>query len=307
MKNKLMIITCILISLVIVLLSFGEIIRDYMPNLLEYNTIKKQCPGEYEICTKFKSKEDLDYYIKNENPSKKFDAITLASYVVETSNNFGILVFLSPLTMILLVVFKIHDEISSGYIENILTRVSYKQLMKIYISIALKAALLIPFLYIFIFLISCIITRFNFMSISETMLLSPGVDTFKYNHFIIYSIWLLSTQYLLHFSYALIGLLASFVSKSKIISVALGYIFFVIICILYLIFGAFVMRNLFGFYYNETNYFNLIGQYWFFNDIVNPWISYFIVISVICLISILIYIYAGKKEKVIELYEKQST
>ena len=80
----------------------------------------------------------------------------MASYVVETSQNFGLLVFLLPFLVIANVILKIHDEISSGYIKNKLNRMSYKDVMKEYFLVALKSSLLVIFVYLFIFLISSV-------------------------------------------------------------------------------------------------------------------------------------------------------
>lgn len=303
MKNKLIIIICILFPLVVVIASFGEIISDYMPNLFEYNTVKNSCPSEKKICQKFKTQEELDTYLAND-PRKKFDAITLSSYVIVCSSNFGILVFLSPLIMVLLVIFQIQDEISSRYIENILTRTNYKSLLKKYVLVAAKAALLIPLIYAVILFISCLITRFDFSHISSAAL-HPETSTFEYNHFMSYSLVLSSFLYLLHFAYALIGVFMSFISKNKIICSILGYIYFVVLNLTYMIIGAFVIRDFFGFKFGTDNYFNLLGQYWFINDTANIWVSYLTLLSVVGLNLLIVYIFMGKKERAVRLYEKQ--
>lgn len=303
MKNKLIIVICILIPFITVIASYNEVIRDYMPNLLEYNTVKENCPSDKKICSKFENQEELDTYLAN-NPRKRFDAITLASYIVRGSSTFGVIVFISPLIMILLVVFQIQDEISSGYIENILTRKNYKNLLKKYLSIAAKSALLIPLIYGLILLISCLITNFDFSFISSSAINLEGT-TFKYNHFPIYCIYLSSLLYLLHFAYAIIGIFMSFISKNKVICSVLGYIYFVILNLSYMVFGAYVVRDLLGFNYGTENYFNLLGQYWFLNDTSILWVSYLVVISVILMNLAIVYILIGRKEKAINLYEKQ--
>ena len=304
MKNKIIIIITILFLTLSVISCFGQVISDYMPTLFEYNTVKEKCPSEEKICSKFNNHEELETYL-NSNPRKKFDTITLASYVVETTDNFGLIAYLSPLIMILLVVFQIQDEISSGYIENMLTRMSYKKILKKYILVAAKTALLIPLMYALILLISALITNFNFTEITTGMIPMLELITFKYNHFFAYSIILIGSLYLLHFAYALIGIFMSFISKNKVICTVLGYIYFIVLDLVSMVFGAYVIRNLFRFEYDDNNYFNLVGHYWFFDDTTITWISYLVVIGVIIINLSIIYILVGRKEKAINLYEKQ--
>ena len=306
MKNKIIFLLSIVVVLLIVCLSFGEVVHDYMPNYIDYFKIEKYCPGKNEICQSFQTEEDVKQYLKEKDPRKKFDVISLASYVVETSQNFGLLVFLLPFLVIANVILKIHDEISSGYIKNKLNRMSYKDVMKEYFLVALKSSLLVVFAYLFIFLISCIITGFNF-HVVKNMQLDPKNQTFKYQHFIIYSTMLIVLQYLLFFGYSLIGIIMSFVSKNKIISVVLGYVYFVILCIGYLLFGAVVIRDTFGFQYGISNPFNLIGNYWFLDDLTNPIASVAVVISIILLNCLVIFKFIGTKERGILQYEKHNT
>lgn len=306
MKSKFIFIFCIVVVLIIIGFSFAEVINDYVPYYIDYYKIEKKCPGDYELCKTFKSDDELVEYLEKNDPQKKFDAITLAVYVVEVANNFGLIVFLLPLIVIVNVVFKIHDEISSGYIKNKLNRMSYKQLLQEYFGIAMKSALVIPLIYIFIFIVSCLITNFNFETV-KSMQLWPGQETFKYNNFFLYSMLLIIIQYLLFFGYSIIGIFVSFINKSKIVSVILGYIYFVILCIFYLVFGAMVIKDLLGINYGEVNYFNLIGNYWSFNDLVNPIFSLLVVLSVIIINVLITLKIAGSKEKGISWYEKQNT
>ncbi|MDD5888411.1 MAG: hypothetical protein PUC82_02860 [bacterium] len=304
MKNKLIITITILFLLLSVASCFKEIISDYMPTIFEYNTVKENCPGEKAICSKFKSQEELDTYLAN-NPREKFDTITLASYVVETTTNFGLIAYISPLIMILLVIFQIQDEISSGYIENMLTRTAYKKILKKYILVAAKTALLIPLMYAIILLISALITNFNFTNITTEMIPMPEIDTFKYNHFFAYFLILTSSLYLLHFAYSLIGVFMSFISKNKVICTVLGYIYFIVLDLASMVFGSYVIKRIFGFDYGANNYFNLIGHYWFFDDTTSPLILYLVIIGVIFINLSIIYILIGRKEKAIKVYEKQ--
>lgn len=307
MKNKKLLVLCLIFITIIIMMSFIEVVRDYMPNLFEYSEIKRKCPSNDKVCSKFKNEHELEKYLKEENPKKKFDAITLSSYVIKTSESFGILAFISPLIMISLVVFEIQNEINTGYITYILTREKYSSLIKKYTFIAIKTALIIPFIYLLVFLLSLVLTGFNMNTISNDMVLFPEHSTFKYNHFLLYGFILISIQYLLHFSYALIGVFASFINKNKILCITFGYLYFVILCLVYLIFGAYIVRNLIGFNYGDTNYFNLIGNYWSFNDLSIVWVLFIVVFSVIIINKSIIYFVVGKKEKAINMYEKQNS
>lgn len=306
MKNKFISIFSIAIVLMIVIFSFAEVVNDYMPYYIDYYKIEKNCPGNDELCKPFKNRAEVLEYLENKNPHKRFDAITLSTYVIETSSTFGLVVFLLPLIVIINVVFRIHDEISSGFIKNKLSRMSYSKLLREYFLKAMKVSLIIPLIYIFIFGISCLITNFNF-NITENMQLFSEYETFKYSNFFIYSVLLIIIQYLLFFGYSIIGIFMSFINKSKIVSVIFGYIYFVILCIFYLVFGTAVIKNLLGINYGEVNYFNLIGNYWSFNDLASPVLLLMVVLSVVVFNVLITLKLAGSKEKGILWYERQRT
>lgn len=303
MKNKNIMILIFLLVLGLIFASFFEVIQDYyVPDYNRYNHVKEECPGDSEWCRDFHSEDEVSKFLNESNPRDRFDVITLSIYVLRNTNAMNIFLILSPMIMIALVVFSIHGEINSGYFENILTRSNYKMLIKRYVVIAAKVALILPFIYILVHVISCLVTGFNF-NFKSFFVEEYGKSI--YNHFFIYSFLFLFAQYILYFGYGLIGILMSFKCKSNVISIILGYIYFIVLNIGYMIVSALFFRDVLGMPSRFTEFFNLIGYYWFFDSNTIYWIAYSIVLSVVVINMLMIYFYVGKKEKAIVLYEKQ--
>ena len=130
---------------------------------------------------------------------QRLDAITLTCSIVEQTL-FSILQYGSPLFIILAVVGVLHKNFSTGMIQNDLLRIRYNE----YIKAILKIALLIPTSLIFIFIISCLLTKFHFQISPSTKALAV-YSSFKYNHFLLYGIVICLLQFLLSFTYGCIG------------------------------------------------------------------------------------------------------
>lgn len=303
MKNKNIIILIFLFVLCLIFVSFYDVIQTYyVPDYIRYNHVKEECPGDSEWCSDFHSNDEVNVFLDEHNPKNRFDVITLSIYVLRNTESMNLFLIISPMIMILLVVFSIHSEINSGYFENILTRSNYIMLIKKYVMIVAKMALLLPFIYILVHIISCFITGFNF-NFNSFYIEQYGIEI--YNHFFRYSLIFLFAQYILYFGYGLIGIIMSFKCKSKVISIILGYIYFIVLDLVYMIISALFFRDVLGMPSRFTEFFNLLGYYWFFDSHTIYWIAFSIVLSVVLINMLVIYFYVGKKEKAVVLYEKQ--
>jgi hypothetical protein len=68
-------------------------------------------------------------------------------------------VFLAPLFVLIPAIYQFHKELSSNFIKNSMTRISYKEYMKKHYIKALKKTLILVFFVILLFFISCLITK----------------------------------------------------------------------------------------------------------------------------------------------------
>lgn len=301
-KNKTFIFVLLFLA-IIVAFSFFQIYEESFSYSKSYYEIKNDCYYKKNIknkvCNIYKNREYLEFYIKTFNPKKTYselDAITLTCRVVETTI-FSSLQFVSPLLVIMVVVGLLHSEISSGMFRNYLLRQEYrKYLKKLFLNI-FYVSFIIPITLLIIFFISCIITKFNF-NISDNVKIISVYNSWKYNHFLLYGVIICLIQYIMSFCYGCIGLYSSTKNKNGIISIVVGYVYFIIFDLfLYIIIYAGIINKLLGIK-NVTDYFNITG-YWFFNDGKSCFPV--LIISLILLVVIVIFTYfkISKKEEVI--------
>ena len=273
MKNKIIFLLSIIFIFVIICFSFGEVVHDYMPNYIDYFKIEKYCPGDHEVCQSFQTEEDVKQYLKEKDPRKRLDVITLSDYVINT-RPFAFLILLLPFIVIIHVISQAHDEVYSNYSKNKLKKMKLKDFMKQYILVAAKSALLVSLTYFFIFFISCVITGFHF-----------EFKSFRFDYFFIDWFVLAFIQYLLYFGYSLIGILASFLHKNKIVCSVIGCLYLIVVFAIYTVFGAVVVRDALRISFGTDNYFDLLGNYWSFNHSMNIFWSFAVIISFILIIS----------------------
>lgn len=308
-KNKYIIIICFFL-LFIILFSFYQYFSDYYSYSSSYYEIKEKCleQGKKEkICSYFSDKIELKNYIQNNDPKarlKKLDAITLTCEIVE-HNFFSILQLLSPFLICICVIGTMHSEINSGMFKNYLTRTKYKKYLKNKIITICKISLVIPLSMLIVFLISCIITKFNF-TINDSVKKIAVYSSWKYNNFIMYGVIMLILQYIMSFTYGMIGLICAFKNKNSIISIILSYVFFIIEeLIIYIILYSVIINGIFGIK-GLTEYFNIAG-YWFFNENINYVMLLLIAFSVMSMNYIHLYFQLHDKEKVVIENEKQNS
>lgn len=297
-----------LVILFIILYSYHQYFSDYYSYSDSYSEIKENCYNNTnnKKCSYFSNKEELNNYIKNNNPVEKFnklDTITLTCEIIE-NNLYSVLQLVSPILIIIAVIGTLHSETSSGMFKNYLTRMPYKNYLKKNIITVSKIATLIPISLILIFLISCFITKFNF-TIDDSVKKIAVYNSWKYNNFILYGIIICFVQYIMSFVYGLIGLICSFKNKSSIISIILAYIIFLIEeLLIYIVIYSIIINNILGIK-GLTEYFNIAG-FWFFNQKTNFILLIIISLVILFVNFIIIYIKLSNKEKVVIDNEKQN-
>ena len=297
----------IVLLIVLVLASFYQYYADNFSYAPKYYQTLEKCGSNgsdptHELCKYIRDDEDLERMKKENDPVVKYnnlDAITLTSEIVE-NNVFNCLQYFSPLLIIISVVSIFHKDFSSGFFENKLLRMNHKDYVKKQMRIPWKVALLIPLTLLFVFAISCFITKFNF----NTTVYTAVYDEFKYNHFFLYGITILFVQYLLSVVYGNIAMYSCKKSKNSLLSIILGYLFFLALeLFVMLVLYSLIINRIFG-VKELTDMFNIAG-YWFFTN-MNKSLWVFILPSVLVILStIFLYRSYYSKEGVILSYEKQ--
>lgn len=302
----------IIIMLIIIFLSFFNYAKGHFNGILEHNKIIENCDTietDYYYCKWFYNNEALETY-KQKDINRglenylKMDAITLFSEIIQ-HELFSMLQFISPLIIMIAIVGVIHKEINTGYIKNILLRNKYKDYIVSIIKKCCKVALIIPLSILFVFVISCLITRFNF-NVNDFVKMTAVYDQFKYNNFFLYIITIMLVQFLVSFVYSILGVVSALKNKNTLVAILLGYIYFLLlVVIIYLGVYVIFVNKLLGFT-NLTEYFSITG-YWFFDGNIN--LFAIIIISFILFILSLIFLYfkVKDKEKVIINVEKQNS
>ncbi len=253
-KNNL-IILAIFISIFIVLISFYQYYRDYYSYGPYYNEIKEKCEKTKDelICKEFSTFESPKEKLK------KLDALTL-TYEIVAHHEFQNFPLIEPLIIIILTINNIHSEFSSGMIKNYLTRIHYKDYLKKILKKSLKPALFLPFLFLLTFILSCLITKFNFNMDAEVKGIAV-YEPFKYDHFLLYGFVLCIIHFFLGIFYGNIGILFCKKSKSKFITILYAYItYFIFVIILYAGVYALIINKILGISIPHE-YFNLLA-YW---------------------------------------------
>jgi hypothetical protein len=162
-------------------------------------------------------------------------------------------------------------------------------------------SLITPFSLILIFIISCFLTKFNFNTESVYKYLAV-YDKWKYNNFLLYECAIVLVQFFINFLYVNLGLLSIIKNKNKIVSIIMGYIYFLFAyIIIYVGLYAIVLNKMFRIK-EMSDFFNISG-YWFFDDGPN-WLITIPLSMIFAFISfIILYKKYTNKERVILSYE----
>ncbi len=300
------------LMLCLVILSFIQYFNDYYSKEMfeTYDEIKDNCLSDnfdkVDICKAFgNNKELINEYLINENPYENFkllDAITLTSEILKNTI-FFIMQPLSALLIIISVVGRNHSEFKSGMIKNILMRKKYKEYIIDKIKLVAKISLFTPIILIIIFIISCFITKFNFMPNINRIQETFSYFEWKYNNYSLYGFIVCLVQYLLNFSYGIIGMISLLKNKNSIVSIIISYISVIILTLfVYIVVGVYILDGFFNL--NVAVDMNIFG-YWYFYENTN-----YIIVIITALgifLSLLSYLcfYTRNKERVVLENEKQ--
>ena len=309
----------LLVSLILVILvgmSFFQYFNERYSYASDYYVIKENCylqkninhPYCEEMKEMFQTEKDFNDYLKTYieigNPQKKFeelDVLTLNCTVVEQTM-FSFLQVFSPLLTIIALIYNIHSDFSHGLLKNYFLRMKYSDYWKKNIKKILKISLLTPATLILVFILSMIITKFNFNYVESVEELSIYQE-WKYNNFIIYGILICLIQFLINIVYCNIGLYCCKKNKNKLVTIFQGYIFCLFFQLfIYVSYGLFLSKILGS--KNMIDVFNIAG-YWFFDDW--EFCIYATIFSIILMVLSFIWIkfVYKNKEEVIEESEKQ--
>lgn len=299
----------ILLMLILIGASFFQFYKENFSYVKDYNIIKEACyekkNPEHEYCKAFKDEENLEKYIINSDPQKiyeGYDAITLTCNIVEHTI-FSALQYFSPLIIAIAVIGSLHNIFSSGMFENYLLRIDYKKYLKKIYKTVLGIAFIMPVSLIIIFIISAIVSGFNF-NVSEFAKNLGVYGQWKYENFLLYGFSICLLQYFISLLYANVSLYCCKKNKNKIVAITMSYILFLVIdMIIYIVVYAIILNNLFGLK-EMTDYFNIAG-YWFFSDDYKVIIPVLIAFILQIVSFIIIYREFRKKEQVVLAYEKQ--
>jgi len=318
MKNKYLIFVFVVL-LFIVGISFYQYYDEYFSYADDYYLIKDNCYNgknpNHKVCDMFNKNDPeniekhFNWYIKQFDPIKQYkelDAITLTSNIVELTY-FDVLQYLSPLLIIMIVVGKFHTEYSHGMFKNYLLRSSYKDYWKKNIKYILKISLITPILLCIVFAISCLVTNFNF-EITEQVKEYAVYNDFKYHHYFIYGFIVCLIQYIVNIIYSCLGLIACKHNKSKVVSILLAYISFVVINLFMYLFVYEALNFVFSHFLGITLIWEsfILNGYWFFDYGIYNGLTQLLVASIILSVSgIITYLIYKNKEEVIMAYEKQ--
>lgn len=308
-KNKFLILY-ILIIVLIVILSFVEYFKVNFNYVNRYNEIKNDCyyqeNASNELCSNFSDTTQLQNFIDEYNPQKHFksiDAISLTCSIVENTT-YSILQFLSPLLIGISIVGTLHTEYSSGMFKNYLLRMNYKKYLKEKYKIVIKTATIIPISLILIFVLSCVITKFNF-NVSESMKITSVYHEWRHSNFLLYGTMICLLQFLMSLFYGNLNLSCCKESRNKIVSIIMGYLCSLACSLfIYIIIYSLFINKIFGLE-NLTDVF-LITGYWFFSE--SNYVLPSLIVALILVITsfVLIYNKYKNKEGVINANEKQT-
>lgn len=275
-----------------------------------YHRIKEICyeqqDWDHPYCENFAhNKDHLEEWLESHDPSKEFeqlDVITLTSIIVE-HYSFASLQYFSPLIIAIAVAGMFHSHLKSGMFENYLLRMDYKKYLRKIYRISLKAPLIMPVALIVIFLISCLITGFNFDTSSVNSNMSV-YSAWKYEHFFLYGAMICLIQVFMSLVYANITLYCCRKNKNLLVAIVMSYIFFLVLDLfVYLVLYSLILNRIFGIK-ELTDYFNIAG-YWFFKEDSNGTIPLIVAFSLQLVSFLGLHQIFKRKERLVLEYEKQ--
>lgn len=209
---------------------------------------------------------------------------------------------LAPLFVFIPAIWNFHNELSSGYIKNSLTRIEYKKyLIKNYFNALLKT-LILPCFVIFLFLMCCLLTKgFDFGSGKEMYgwIASPE-QRFLNNLPIFMMVYIINI--LFHsILYVNLGFLYCKKYSNILVNILLSYLSFIILDIFMEIFlGNLILAKLLNIH-NMSYSLNLFNI-WIYDKVISFQFTIIYSVTLVIISTILIYFkYKNKEDVIIEI------
>ena len=289
----------IYIVVLAILLIIGTIRMEYFKyndiDMVELNNSKLK-----GICTTEEAnKVDMcKNYLNNSSVKKSYDNLYIFYNQINTLP-ISILLILSVMIIATMALFKISKFFNSGIIKQFLIREDYKQLHKNMLKEGLKASIVLPIFFAFIFLLSCLYGNGFSMPLNSQISSFP-IEYYQmgFNFFWVFefSIWIYSLIYVF------ISLISARIVNNYYVNIIMSFLIFMAIEIISYIFLSIGVFN--GILNIKLfDYFELFNFFSFYN--VPNYLFYISIRIAILIILIIIYYCIYKnKEKFVNYLEK---
>ncbi len=246
----------IIILVLLVFYSFYKYIDeyynyDYEATVEMYNSSVERCKKQHDPGC-----DNLEYPL---TPKEEFQKLDIKTLFFEIKNHYfsDYAVILLQLFMIIIIVSKVHKYFSSGIIKNYLMREDFKSFKKKINKEVIKTSLILPLCIFLIFIISAILTRFNF-KVDESVYQISVYNKWNYNNFYLY---LIMHYIILVFTCIFYGNLSlCFINKHKnsFVVTIISYLSFYVVVFIFAFFQIFMVNN---FLKSIIDYFNIF-DFW---------------------------------------------
>ena len=233
----------------------------------------------------------------------EFGAIGETHRILQWSDLFRSLAFLSPMIIFLIMIGTIYPMLHSGMFEHYLLRENYKKFLKDNYLLAIKSSIIMPSAILLVFLISCIISKFNFHYDSIELAQTTLFTQWKFEHIIVYLLLLCLIQFFISLFYSNVSLYCCLKNQNKLTAFIMSYIIFIVVDILvYVVIYSLIINKIFGI--KEMGEFFLIHGYWFFNaeNVVPLLVALGVSVLLFAISFVILYKLYGSKEKVFLSY-----
>ena len=207
--------------------------------------------------------------------------------------------FIYPIFIIISVVSLVYNEVKTGYVRNMLTRMTYKNyISKIYLN-SLKSLIVLPFFLLVLFISSYILSGGNFIIPTEETAI---VEQQYLNNFLQFSLIYIINIFFLNWFVINLAYIATLKSNHAISAIIGAYMGFWIIWIVLEAIIGFGIQKIFSIRY-LTNSLSF-ASFWIYDHVISlP----FMLIYALCLVAlsgIVVYFVSRNKERVVLNAEK---
>lgn len=207
--------------------------------------------------------------------------------------------FLYPIFIIVSVVSSIHNEIKTGHVRNVLTRMTYKNyISKIYLK-SLRCLIILPLFLLVLFIGSYILSGGNLAVPTE----ETAIITQQYlNNFVQFILVYVVNIFLLNWFVVNLAYIATIKSNHAITAIIGAYIGFWAIWIVLEAIIGFGIQNVFNIEY-LTNSLTL-ANFWIYDYVISLQFMVLYALFLVILTGIIAYLVSKNKERVVLNAEK---